>query len=284
MKKFDYYQPEGLSEAFHLMEKSGESGKYIAGGTDVIVRIKQKVIQPDALISLRGIDSLKGFEVDGEVSLGSMTLFRDIERSEEMRMACPALVEAVSILANPQVRNVATPGGNISNAAPSADCAPPLLVMDAVLTVAGPGGERKIPIEAFFKGPGKTCMDSSEILTRITAPQTDRGTGMAFLKVGRVSQDIAIANAAALLVMEGETCRKCRIAAGAVAPVPLRLRKVEALLEGKKVDQELVEEAGRVAGAEVQPITDVRSTKEYRRHISGVLVKNVIQKAMERVG
>jgi CO/xanthine dehydrogenase FAD-binding subunit len=283
MKKFDYYQPEDLTEAFSLMEKFGESAKYTAGGTDLIVRIKQKGIQPEALISLRGIDSLKGFKVNGGISLGSMTLFRDIERSEELRKACPALVEAVRVLANPQVRNVATPGGNISNAAPSADCAPPLLVMDAVLTVAGPGGERKIPLEAFFEGPGKTCMDSTEVLTRITTPQTDEGTGMAFLKVGRVSQDIAIANAAALLVMEGETCRKCRIAAGAVAPVPLRLHKVEALLEGKKVDQELVEEAGRMAGAEVQPITDVRATEEYRRHISGVLVKKAIQKAMERV-
>ncbi len=283
MKKFDYYQPEGLSEAFHLLEKFGDTARYIAGGTDLIVRIKQKAIQPDALISLRGIDSLKGFNVNKGVSLGSMTLFRDIERSEELRKACPALVEAVRVLANPQVRNVATPGGNISNAAPSADCAPPLLVMDAVLTVEGPGGERAIPIEEFFVGPGKTCMDSTEIVTRITIPETEKATGMAFQKVGRVSQDIAIANVAALLVMEGKTCRKCRIAAGAVAPVPLRLHKVETLVEGRKVDQELVDEAGRLASAEVQPITDVRSTEEYRRHISGVLVKKAIEQAMERV-
>jgi len=282
MKKFDYYQPEGLSEAFHLMEKFGERARYIAGGTDLIVRMKQKVIQPDALISLRGIDSLKGFELNGGVSLGSMTLFRDIERSEALAKVCPALVEAVRVLANPQVRNVATPGGNISNAAPSADCAPPLLVMDAVVTVAGPGGEREIPIEGFFVGPGRTCMDPTEIVTRITLPKTDEGTGMAFLKWGRVSQDIAIVNVAALLVMEGKTCRKCRIAAGAVAPVPLRLHKVETLLEGSKIDQEVVDEAGRVAGAEVRPITDVRSTEEYRRHISGVLVKKAIQQAMER--
>jgi len=284
MKKFDYYQPEDLSEAFDLMEKFGETAKYIAGGTDLIVRIKQKAIQPDVLISLRAIGSLKGFKVNGGISLGSMALFRDIERSEEMRNACPALVEAVSVLANPQVRNVATPGGNISNAAPSADCAPPLLVTEAVLTVAGPGGERDIPIETFFEGPGKTCMDATEIVTRIIIPETVGKTGTAFLKVGRVSQDIAIANAAVLMMMEGKTCRKCRIAAGAVAPVPLRLHRVEALLEGKKVDEELVEEAGRVAGNEVQPITDVRSTEEYRRHIAGVLVKKAIQEAMGRAG
>jgi CO/xanthine dehydrogenase FAD-binding subunit len=282
MKKFDYHQPQGLSEALHLMEEMGERARYIAGGTDLIVRIKQKAIQPDALISLRGIEILRGFEVSGEVSLGSMVLFRDIERSEELRRACPALVEAVTVLANPQVRNVATPGGNISNAAPSADCAPPFLVMGATLTVEGPGGKREIPIEDFFAGPGQTDMDHTEILTRIRFSGTKKGAGTAFIKVGRTSQDIAIANAAALVVMERKRCRKCRIAAGAVAPVPLRLKKVEVLLEGNEVDAELLDEAARLTAKEVQPITDVRSTEEYRRHISGVLVKKAIQQAVER--
>ena len=282
MKRFDYHQPDSLSKAFDLMEKLGKGAKYVAGGTDVIVRIKQRAIQSDALISLRGIEILKGFEVNGEVSIGSMTLFRDIERSGELRKACPALVEAVAVLANPQVRNVATPGGNISNAAPSADCAPPLLVMEAVLTVEGPGGKREIPIEDFLVGPGQTVMAPTEILTRVRFSAAEKGTGTAFLKVGRTSQDIAIANAAALVEMEGKKCRKCRIAAGAVAPVPLRLEKVEALLEDSEVDAELLDEAARVTAKEVQPITDVRSTEEYRRHISGVLVKKAIQRAVER--
>jgi CO/xanthine dehydrogenase FAD-binding subunit len=282
MKRFDYHQPDSLGKAFDLMEKLGKGAKYVAGGTDVIVRIKQRAIQSDALISLRGIEILKGFEVNGEVSIGSMTLFRDIERSGELRKACPALVEAVAVLANPQVRNVATPGGNISNAAPSADCAPPLLVMEAVLTVEGPGGKREIPIEDFFVGPGQTVMAPTEILTRVRFSAAEKGTGTAFLKVGRTSQDIAIANAAALVEMEGKKCRKCRIAAGAVAPVPLRLEKVEALLEDSEVDAELLDEAARVTAKEVQPITDVRSTEEYRRHISGVLVKKAIQRAVER--
>ena len=283
MKKFDYYQPDNLGQAFKLKEKSGENAKYIAGGTDLIIRIKQKAVQPDALISLRRIDSLKGFEENGNISIGSMTLFRDMERNELLKKACPALVEAVRVLANPQVRNVATPGGNISNAAPSADCAPPLLVMDATVTVAGPGGERVIPIEDFFLGPGKTRMDPTEIVTRIMIPKTPAGTGMAFLKMGRVTQDIALANVAVLLVMEGKTCRKCRVAAGAVAPVPLRLHTVETLLEGRNIKKDLTEEAGRRASAEVQPITDVRSTEEYRRQVSGTLVKRAIEAAVKRV-
>ena len=283
MKKFDYYQPENLGQAFKLKEKWGENAKYIAGGTDLITRIKQKAVQPDALISLRRIDSLKGIEENGTISIGSMTLFRDMERSELLKKACPALAEAVRVLANPQVRNVATPGGNISNAAPSADCAPPLLVMDATVTVAGPGGERHIPLEDFFLGPGKTSMDATEIVTRIMIPETLAGTAMAFLKMGRVTQDIALANVAVLLVMEGKTCRKCRVAAGAVAPVPVRLRTVETLLEDRNIEKDLTEEAGRRASAEVQPITDVRSTEEYRRQVSGMLVKRAIEEAVRRV-
>jgi CO/xanthine dehydrogenase FAD-binding subunit len=283
MKKFDYYQPQTLGEAFDLMEKMGGNGRYVAGGTDLIVRIKQKLIRTDALISLRGIESLKGIRMNGGPSMGSMTLCRDVERSADLKKAWPGLVEAVSLLANPQIRNVATVGGNICNGAPSADCAPPLLVLDAVLVVEGPGGEREVPVAEFFKGPGKTCLAPVEILTRIRLPRSVKGTGMSFVKMGRVTQDIAVANAAALVVMDGRKCRKCRVAAGAVAPVPLRLRKVEKLIEGRAIDAEVLEEAGRLASREVKPITDVRSTEAYRRHLSGVLVKRVLRQAMDRL-
>ncbi len=283
MKKFDYYQPQSLGETFNLMEKLGGNGRYIAGGTDLIVRMKQNLIQPDALISLRSIKSLRELRVNGCLSMGSMTLCREIERSDDLKKAWPVLVEAASLLANPQIRNVATIGGNICNGAPSADCAPPLLVLDAVLVVEGPGGEREVPVADFFEGPGKTCLAAVEILTRIRVPQCVKGTGMAFMKVGRVNQDIAIVNAAALLVMEGKKCRKCRVAAGAVAPVPLRLKKIEKLIEGREIDAELLEEAGRLASREVRPITDVRSTERYRRHISGVLVKRALGQALDRV-
>lgn len=280
MKKFDYYQPRSLKEAFTLMERCGGRARYIAGGTDLIVRIKQKAVQTDALISLRGIESLGGLHVNGGLSLGSMTLFRELERSGSLAKSYPALVQAASVLANPQVRNVATIGGNLCNAAPSADCAPPLLVLDATLVLEGPGGERRIGVEDFFGGPGATCMNSSEILTHIEVPLPGRTTGMCFLKIGRVSQDIAVANAAALVVMEGKKCRKCRLSAGAVAPVPLRLKEVETLLEGQEITPELLEEVARATSRAVHPITDVRSTEAYRRHISGVLVKRAIGRAL----
>jgi carbon-monoxide dehydrogenase medium subunit len=283
MKKFDYYQPRSLVEAHELMERFHGRAKYVAGGTDVIVRLKQRVIQPDVLISLRRVEGLAGIKRNGGISLGSMTLLRDIERDPDIARHYPALIQAVWVLANPQIRNVATVGGNLSNAAPSADCAPPLMVMEATVVLQGPGGERKIPVEEFFTGPGQTCLTGVEVLREIRIPDKRAQTGMAFLKTGRVSQDIAVANAAALLVMKGRVCRTCRLAVGAVAPVPLRLRNVEEVIEGEEVSPELLDRVGQRVEREVRPITDVRATAEYRKVVAGVLVKRAIRKAVESV-
>jgi carbon-monoxide dehydrogenase medium subunit len=284
MKKFEYYQPETLPEAFQLMERHGTAARYIAGGTDILIRIKRKVIEPSVLISLRGVGDLKGILANQGLSLGSMTLLREVEREPGIARDYPALSQAVGWLANPQIRNVATVGGNLCNAAPSADCAPPLLVLEATATVAGPGGERKVPLSDFFTGPGETCMGPSEVMTSLHIPRPEKGTGMASQKIGRTAQDIAIANAAALLVMENGTCRKCRLAVGAVAPTPLRLTAVETEVEGREIGPDLLDHVKNLVQEAVRPITDVRSTQEYRRHISGVLVKKAIAMALEQAG
>ena len=283
MKKFDYYQPESLNEAYRLMEENEGRARYIAGGTDIIWRIKQGVIQADALISLRRIRPLEGITRNGGLTLGSMALFRNIEKDSSIARDYPSLTQAVSILANPQVRNVATVGGNLCNGAPSADSVPPLMVLEAVLTIEGPGGRREVPIGNFFTGPGQSCMDRTEILTQIKIPKKVFNSGSAFLKKGRVSQDIAVVNAAAFLVMEGKMCRKCRLAVGAVAPVPLRLINIEEMVEGREIDPELLDRVGEMVERAVSPITDVRSTENWRRVMSGVLVKRAIQKAHKMV-
>jgi len=283
MKKFDYYQPHNLKEAFSLFAELDGRVKYIAGGTDVIVGIKQRAIQPDALISLRGIGSLKHMTHNGGLSMGSMTLLREIERETIFAREYPALAQAAWLLANPQIRNVATVGGNLCNSAPSADCAPPLMVLEARLTLEGPGGQREISIDHFFQGPGENCMKAGEILTRIHIPAKQAHTGMAFMKVGRLAQDIAIVNASALLVTENRICRKCRLAVGAVAPVPLRLKNVEKIIEGEEMGPDLLDHVGQMVEQEVSPITDVRSTAEYRRTLSGVLIKRAIKKALENL-
>jgi carbon-monoxide dehydrogenase medium subunit len=281
MHRFEYYQPKTLEEAFGLMEKRKNEAEYVAGGTDVIVGIKQRVRRPKVLISLRGVEGLGFIRDNGAMTIGSMTLFRDLERHDGIRQGFPALYRAVSLLANPQIRNVATIGGNLCNAAPSADCAPPLLVMEAVVTLKGPGGKRAVPVDEFFSGPGENVMEDPEILTEISIPGTARDARTAFVKKGRLKQDIAVVNAAALLVMDGAVCRTCRLAAGAVSPVPMRLWKAEEMVEGKPIDEELLERVKGVVEESVQPITDVRSTEEYRRTMSGVLIKRAIQKALE---
>lgn len=279
MKRYDYYQPQSLKEAYSLMDKAAGRAQYIAGGTDILWRIRQKGIQPDVLISLRGLEGLKGIHHNKGLSLGSMTPFREIERDSAIALDYPALMQAASMLANPQVRNVATIGGNICNAAPSADGAPPLLVLDAVLVLEGPGGRREVAMEAFFKGPGQTALDRTEVLTQIRIPEIQPHTGSVFLKAGRLKQDIALVNAAALVVMEGKTCTKCRIALGAVAPVPLRLKSVEKIIEGQEIGPALLERAGEMAEKEVRPISDVRSTEAYRKAMSRVLAKEAIKRA-----
>jgi len=284
MKRHDYYQPETLKDACNLMEKGKGRARYIAGGTDLIVNIKKRLIQPDTLISLRRIRELSGISQNRDLVLGSMTLLRDIERDPIIGRDYQALSQAVKALATPQIRNVATVGGNLCNSAPSADCAPPLLVMEAGLKLEAPGGQREVAIEGFFKGPGQTCMDMAEILTRIRIPPPREDTIMAFLKVGRVSTDIAIVNAAALLVMDNKACKRCRLAVGAVAPVPLRLRSVEKMIEGQEISPELLNRVGKMVEEEVNPITDVRSTEEYRRIMSGVLVKRAIEEAIKGMG
>ena len=280
MKRFNYCQPQSLKEAYSLMDKAAGSAKYIAGGTDILWRIRQKAVVPDELISLRGIEGLRGIHHNGGLFLGGMTLFRDIERDPAVARDYPALEQAASLLATPQIRNMATIGGNLCNAAPSADAAPPLLVMGAVLVLEGPGGQREVPIEQFFKGPGQTVMNHNEVLTQIRIPKLEPHTGSAFLKVGRLKQDIAVVNAAALVVMEGKICRKCRVAFGAVAPVPLRLKGAEKIVEGEEIGPALLDRVADMAEKEISPISDVRSTDEYRRVMSRILAKEAIKKAV----
>ena len=280
MKKFYYHRPETLKRAYLIMEKNIGDARYIAGGTDLIVAIKNRVIEPDSLISLKGIKEISGISKSKGLSLGGMTLLRDIEREAFIWKKYPALAQAVKSLASPQTRNVATIGGNLCNAAPSADCAPPLLVMDAVLTLTGPHEQRKISVEDFFMGPGRTCMTPIEILANIHIPLLEENVRTSFLKISRTSSDIAIANAAASVTLENGVCTKCCLAVGAVAPTPLRLTSVEAIIEGEKISPELLDRAKKMVEDEVDPITDVRSTKEYRRIISGILIKRAIEQAV----
>jgi len=280
MNRFKYYKPRSLDEVWELKEKIPGS-LFIAGGTDVIVGIKNNELRPQALISLRSIPELDDIEVDGGARIGALATISDIIQNPELRKDYPVLVEAAKSLGSVQIRNVATIGGNLCNCSPCADMALPLLVMEAKVRLQTTKKSREIPLNEFFKGPGESCLSPHEILTDILLDPPHKNAKTSFVKKGRVKMDLAVASVAVLLEMESKTCRKARIAAGSVAPVPLRLSKIETMFEGATLTKKDVTEAQRLAEDNVVPITDVRSTEEYRRQITGVLVKRALERALE---
>ncbi len=192
------------------------------------------------------------------------------------------LVDALRRMGSTQVRNAATLGGNLCNASPAADSAPPLLVLGARVRLEGPDGARELPLDRFLLGPGKTALGPDEILTHVVLDSAPEGARAVFLRKERVHIDIAIASMAVLLQIEpdGRTCGLARVAAGAVAPVPTRLGDVEALLEGAEITDEVVARARSLAASSVAPISDLRASASYRRHLVGVLLERAIEAAL----
>ena len=280
MKNFEYYKPLSLEEAWELRAKIPDS-LFIAGGTDVLVSIKNNECRPQALISLRSIPGLTGIETGDTARIGALTTISDITQHPELGRRYPVLKEAARSLGSVQIRNVATIGGNLCNASPCADMALPLLVLDAKLRLKTPKETREVPISEFFKGPAETCLSPQEIVTDILLEPPQKNMKTCFMKKGRVKMDLAVASVAVLLEMEGKRCRKARIAAGSVAPTPLRLHKVESVLEDAAISSRTVAKAQQLTEDEIVPITDIRSSEEYRRQITGVLVKRALERALE---
>lgn len=284
MKKFDYLRPHTLEEAFSLLQHYGDRAKLIAGGTDAIVMIRQKKISPDVLISLRGIEGLDQIESNGEYKIGALVTHRMIEQSESIKKVFPVLSRASSLLGSVQIRNVATIGGNLCTASPSAETAPPLLVYGAEVHLTSQREERRLPLESFFLGPGETALNSREILREILLPIPPPNSRGTYLKLGRrKSMDLSIVSVAVLLTLNPQTaiCEQARIALGAVAPTPMRAKEAEKILEGNRINDLLIQEAGEKAKSECSPINDIRSSSEYRREMVSVLVEKAIRKTLE---
>ncbi|MEW6376944.1 MAG: xanthine dehydrogenase family protein subunit M [Thermodesulfobacteriota bacterium] len=310
MKKFDYLKPKTIEEALSLLNQYGEKAKLIAGGTDVIVMTKQKTMAPDVLISLRGIPELEQIQNNGTLRIGPMVTHRAIEKSELIRKEFSAFADAVDVLGSVQIRNVATIGGNLCTAAPSADTVAPLLVLDAQLKVKAVKSERTIPIDQFFTGPGETVLKPDEILIEISIPKPLPNTGSAYWKLQRrQALDLPILGVAVLISLDKATvtctdllcttspistilhaleedeliCKEIRIALGVAAPTPIRAKKAENLLRGKKISDELLEEVAETSAKEAQPRDSIRGEAWYRRDMIKVLVKRMAMKSMERV-
>jgi carbon-monoxide dehydrogenase medium subunit len=216
--------------------------------------------------------------------IGATTSLKEIESQAVVKTNYSALYEAVRSMAATAIRNMGTLGGNLANASPAADTAPPLLVYNATLKLARQDGARCVPVDEFFLGPGKTCMAPEELLTEISIPPQELGSGSSFLKLKRVAVDIAKINVAVSLRRSGRNCTGCRIAFGSVAPTPIRVQDAESLLAGQEMSDDLIASAARAGAAAIKPISDQRSTREYRLKVSRVILAEALRAAWQRAG
>jgi carbon-monoxide dehydrogenase medium subunit len=288
MRKFNYLVPKTLDEAVSLHVSYGDRAKYVAGGTDVLVKIKEGKLLPDYLISLKHIIAqdrpFLNYET-GELYIGAFLTHRSIELSAIVREHYPVLHDAVSNIGSVQIRNVATIGGNLVNAVPSADGAIPLITLDAKAHIYGTKGKRKAELRRFFLGPGQCDLDGGEILTELVIPPLPPRTGSAYVKHGRRSaMELPMLGAGVLISLEEDmaTCARARICLGVAAPTPLRCLQAEEFLVGKFVDQNTLDEAGKIAAGESKVRDSIRGVAWYRREMVGVLVKRMGLKALER--
>jgi carbon-monoxide dehydrogenase medium subunit len=292
MKKFAYLAPKNLDEAVSLHESYGGRAKYIAGGTDVLVKIKEGKLAPDYLISLKGIlDQERPYlnHETGELSIGAFLTHSAIEKSSIVRLNYPILHDAAKNIGSVQIRNVATIGGNLVNAVPSADGAIPLIALDGKAQIYGTKGRRSVDLGRFFLGPGQCDLDRGEILLEIVIPPLLPRTGGAYVKHGRrEAMELPMLGVGVLLSLEEDstTCARARICLGVAAPTPLRCLEAEKYLTGKTVDDTSLAEAGRIAAEESRVRDSIRGLAWYRREMVGVLVKrmglNAFGRAMQK--
>jgi carbon-monoxide dehydrogenase medium subunit len=241
-----------------------------------MVRLKGVRRGLPALISLRRVEELASIEDGQRLRIGATVPIRDVAAHPAVVVDFPALVESIRVFGSPQIRNVATLGGNLCNASPGADCAPPLAIYQAEVELRRNGSIRKLPVEDFLLGPGETALRPGELLTAILLERPSRGARSTYLRKGRVHMDLAIASVAVLVEMDGPACVVARVAAGAVAPVPRRLVRTEAIVEDSDVGPKTRALARSEAQTEVSPISDVRASEGYRRHLTGVFVERAL--------
>lgn len=282
MREFDYYRPKTLPE---LKENLSQPGALIlAGGTDIIPKIRKHKFAPTILVDTSGIPDLEFIEDQKEeVIIGSLTTHQQIAQSPLITLVNPALQAASESIGCIQTRCRGTLGGNLANASPAADTIPPLLAYNASLLIQSLEGERTIPLESFFLGPGKTSLEKGEFIHSVSFPRLKDRWGAEFIKVGkRKGMAISVVNTAVAVVLDQKgRFADARIALGSVGSVVIRCRETEGFLSGRIPDKELYAEAGRRVREEIRPISDVRSTVDYRLHSASVVVSRALEAAVE---
>lgn len=285
---FDFKTPVLLSEALSLLARDGETTRILAGGTDFILQMKHGLVHPSLVIDIKKVPELNALEWSEHngLHIGAAVPLNRILTFKELKEKFGILFQACSLIGSLQIKNRATIGGNICNAAPSADSAPALLCLNASVRLDSAGGTRSLPLEEFFLAPGKTAASKNELMVEITIPNPpDHSAGCYMRHTTREEMDIAVAGVGSFIVLSPDNrLQEVRIALGAVAPTPLRARQAEAVLEGKAVTAELIEGAATAAASEAAPISDLRGSAEFRRELVRVLTRRTLKQCLAQYG
>lgn len=280
---FEYHAPPSLKEAIRLLGEYNSQAKILAGGHSLLPMMKLRFASPEHLIDLNRVPELKGIrEQGGMIRIGAMTTENELIASELLRTKCPLIPEAARQIADPQVRNCGTIGGDIAHGDPGNDHPAIMLATEASFVLTGPKGERTVPADGFFLGTYSTQLEPNEILTEIRVPVIGKGTGAAYAKLKRKTGDFATAATAVQLQLDGNTCKKIVIAITNVAPMALKAKDAAAVLTGKTIDDKLIEQAAQKVMAICDPAEDLRGDREYKTHMAGEMTRRAIRLALER--
>jgi carbon-monoxide dehydrogenase medium subunit len=276
----EYFRPSSLQKAVSLLAEHGPTARPLAGGTDLIVERNPKI---EYLVDITRLPLSYIKEEKDTIRMGALTTFRQIEASSTLKKKpYSVLVEAVQMAGHPAQRNMATVGGNICSAVPSAEMPPPLIALGTKVKIVGTEGERTLPLEEVFTGPKKTGLKSDELLTEFQVAKQPPKTAASFEKISRTHVDLALVNVATRVTLDAHMkCKDVRIVFGAVAPTPFRAKESEAFLIGKKLDEELIEQVCIAACEATRPISDIRASAEYRREMSKVLARRALRRCLE---
>jgi len=280
---FDYIIPNNTNELLDALNEYGSRARLIAGGTDLSIALKQRSINPDVLIDLNHLrPTLSGITVtDGNLTIGAMTTYTEIENDPAVQRYARALKEAAHQVGTCQIRNLGTIGGNLANGSPAADTAPPLIVLSAQVKLRAKHGERSISVEDFIKDVNKTTIRSDEIITSIEIP-LNRHVSSYWMRAARRNENvISVVSVAVASEIQEDTFGSSRISLGAVAPTPILARESSSKLTDNSIRPETIEEVARLAKEESKPITDLRASAEYRKHLVYVLTKRSINKTVD---
>ena len=279
---FEYHAASSVEDAIKLLSEH-EDAKILAGGHSLLPMMKLRFAEPAHLVDINGIGELKGICLDGDhIHIGAMTTENELIASDVLRQHCPLLVDAAKLVADPQVRNRGTIGGDVAHGDPGNDHPAVMLALDAEFVIQGPDGKRTQPANGFFMGTYWTALEEGELLTEIRVPVLKAGTGYGYNKLKRKTGDYATAGSPVVLSLDGDVCREIRIGLTNVAPMAIRAEAAEDLLRGKVIDEALIEQAAEQVMAACDPAEDLRGDAEYKTHMAAEMARRSIRDALER--